>query len=47
MLGALKTVEMRSIENFETIGHLHALRARYPNESLDVLIPHTASYRYA
>lgn len=43
----LKTVKMSTIQNFETISHLHWLRARHPGMSADDLIRHTASYQYA
>jgi len=43
----LKTVKMSTIQNFETIGHLHWLRDRYPTTKIEELITHTASYRYA
>jgi hypothetical protein len=43
----LKTVKMSTIQNFETVGHLKWLCERYPTATLDELIVHTASYRYA
>lgn len=43
----LHTVKMSTIQNIETIGHLHWLRQRFPNATVDELIVHTASYRYA
>jgi len=43
----LKTIKMSTIQNIETIGHLRWLSERYPDATLDELIIHTASFRYA
>jgi hypothetical protein len=43
----VSSFRMYTIWNLETILHLHWLRERYPAASLDELIAHTASVRYA
>ncbi|MEP6864563.1 MAG: hypothetical protein ABJE66_28335, partial [Deltaproteobacteria bacterium] len=43
----LKQIKMSTIQNVETIGHLRWLSLRYPDSSMDELIVHTASFRYA
>lgn len=45
--GVLRSIEMSTIQNVETIVHLHWLRQRYPGVDLSELIGHTASVEYA
>jgi hypothetical protein len=43
----LKEVKMSTIQNFETMAHLHWLRQRHPTTPIGELVTHTASYQYA
>jgi hypothetical protein len=45
--GGLLKVKMSTIQNVETIVHLHWLRQRWPNLTMDELISQTASVKYA
>jgi hypothetical protein len=45
--GVVTSIKMSTIQNVETIVHLHWLRQRYPGEDLSELIGHTASVEYA
>ncbi|MBD2745014.1 DUF4157 domain-containing protein [Coleofasciculus sp. FACHB-1120] len=46
-IGSIKKVKMSTIQNFETILHLHWLRKKYPGKSIDELIMHSHSVNYA
>ncbi len=45
--GLVTSIKMSAIQNFETIVHLHWLRARYSGSNLSDLVKHTASVDYA
>jgi hypothetical protein len=45
--GQLSSIKMSTIQNVETIVHLHWLRQRFPTTGLSDLIAHTASVEYA
>ena len=45
--GGLAKVKLSTIQNIETIAHLHWLQQRYPGVAPSELIPHTHSYQYA
>jgi hypothetical protein len=45
--GVVASIKMSTIQNMETIVHLHWLRQQYPDATLGYLIVHTASVDYA
>jgi hypothetical protein len=45
--GLVNSIKMGTIQNRETIVHLHWLRQRYPSTDLSNLVAHTASVEYA